>query len=104
MTPAQLQREMIDASRKAYSLRRLLHALIHSKGVFKALALGETVWHAHLRRGWKKLIPALEAYSLAEPERIDEEAAEALMEAQMEAQMEAPTEASVLSYLVLKPA
>jgi hypothetical protein len=62
MTPAQLQQEMIDASRKAYSPRRLLHALIHSKGVFKVLAIGETVWHAHLRREWRRYLPVLKAY------------------------------------------
>jgi radical SAM superfamily enzyme YgiQ (UPF0313 family) len=70
MTPAQLQQEMIDASRKAYSLRRLGHALIHAKGIFKVLAIGETFWHASLRRQWRKRLPELLAYDATEGSRI----------------------------------
>jgi len=62
MSPAELQQEMIDASRKAYSLRRLLYSLIHTKGIFKILAIGETVWHVHLRHMWKKELPLLHEY------------------------------------------
>jgi radical SAM superfamily enzyme YgiQ (UPF0313 family) len=62
MTPAELQQEMIAASRKAYSLRRLLHSLIHARGIFKVLAIGETIWHAHLRREWRKQLPSLRTY------------------------------------------
>jgi len=62
MLPAELQQEMINASRKAYSVRRMLHALIHARGVFKILAVGETVWHAHLRHTWKKELPLLREY------------------------------------------
>lgn len=62
MTPAELQQEMIDASATAYSPRRLLHALLHAKGVFKILFIGETFWHAHLRRTWRKRLPELRAY------------------------------------------
>ncbi|MCL2750594.1 MAG: B12-binding domain-containing radical SAM protein, partial [Coriobacteriia bacterium] len=62
MSPVELQQEMIDASRKAYSARRLLHSLLHAKGVFKILAAGETVWHAHLRSTWKKQLPLLREY------------------------------------------
>ncbi|MDR1713341.1 MAG: radical SAM protein [Coriobacteriales bacterium] len=64
MTPAQLQQEMIAASRKAYSLRRLGHSLLHSRGIFKALAIGETIWHAHLRKTWRQQLPALQAYEI----------------------------------------
>ena len=59
MTPAQLQQEMINASRKAYSTRRLMYALLHAKGIFKVLAIGETFWHARLRREWRKRLPEL---------------------------------------------
>jgi len=61
MSPAQLQREMIDASATAYSARRLLHALLHRKGILKVLAIGETLWHASLRRAWRRRLPELEA-------------------------------------------
>jgi radical SAM superfamily enzyme YgiQ (UPF0313 family) len=66
MTPAQLQQEMIDASRKAYSLRRLLRSLIRAKGIFKVLAIGETIWHASLRHKWRKRLPELLAYEVGE--------------------------------------
>jgi hypothetical protein len=57
---------MIDASRKAYSLRRLLHSLIHAKSIFKVLAIGETFWHASLRHQWRKRLPELLAYDATE--------------------------------------
>jgi hypothetical protein len=53
---------MIDASRKAYSLRRLVHSLLHAKPLFKALAVGETFWHAYLRHGWRRRLVGLHAY------------------------------------------
>ncbi|MCL2632155.1 MAG: radical SAM protein [Coriobacteriia bacterium] len=59
MTPAELQQEMIAASRKAYSLRRLLRSLLEAKGIFKVLAFGETIWHAHLRCDWRQQLPSL---------------------------------------------
>jgi len=65
MTPAELQQELIDASRTAYSAGRLLHALIHAKGVLKALAIGETLWHAQQRHEWRRQLPALRAYDAA---------------------------------------
>jgi radical SAM superfamily enzyme YgiQ (UPF0313 family) len=63
MTPAELQKELIDASATAYSLRRLGHSLVHARGLFKILAIGETFWHASLRRQWRKRLPELEALS-----------------------------------------
>ncbi|MCL2826838.1 MAG: radical SAM protein [Eggerthellaceae bacterium] len=66
MTPAELQQEMINASHKTYSLRRLAHSLVHAKGIFKVLAIGETVWQAHLRREWRKQLVPLRAYDLQE--------------------------------------
>ncbi|MDR0499781.1 MAG: B12-binding domain-containing radical SAM protein [Coriobacteriales bacterium] len=54
MSPAELQQEIINASRKVYSFRRLILALFKAKGVYKALAIGETLWHANQRRQWRK--------------------------------------------------
>ena len=62
LSPAELQQEMINASRKAYSFGRMLHSLLHAKGVFKILAIGETVWHAHLRHEWRKDLTMLREY------------------------------------------
>ena len=74
ITPAQLQQEIIHASRKAYSPQRLLHALIHAKGIFKMLAVGETIWHAHMRKIWSDQLPELRNYDLPEAIIADEKA------------------------------
>ena len=68
MRPVQLQQEIINASHKAYSLRRLLYALVHAKGIFKVLAIGETIWHAHMRKVWRGQQSALRSYE--EPEKM----------------------------------
>jgi radical SAM superfamily enzyme YgiQ (UPF0313 family) len=54
MTPAELQQEIINTSRKVYSIRRMLRAVLCAKGVYKALAVGETLWHANQRRNWRR--------------------------------------------------
>jgi hypothetical protein len=66
MTPAQLQGELIAASAKVYSPRRLLHALLHSKGLFKALFIGEFFWHSPMRREWRKVARELRRYDTAQ--------------------------------------
>ncbi|MGL5675601.1 MAG: B12-binding domain-containing radical SAM protein [Cellulosilyticaceae bacterium] len=52
--PQELQLEIIRASRKIYSIRRLLHSLICDSFIFKVLFIGEFFWHQSMRKEWKK--------------------------------------------------
>ena len=63
MTPYELQLEHIDASRRIYSVKRLLHALIHEDIVHKWLFLGEFFWHWSVRQDLKKELPYLKKVS-----------------------------------------
>jgi radical SAM superfamily enzyme YgiQ (UPF0313 family) len=54
MTPYELQLEHIDASRRIYSFRRLVKALIFEDFVHKGLFLGEFLWHWSIRSDLKK--------------------------------------------------
>lgn len=54
MTPYELQMEHIDASRRIYSFRRLLHAIIFEDFVHKGLFIGEFLWHWSIRCDLKK--------------------------------------------------
>lgn len=63
MTPYELQLENIDASRRIYSVKRLLNALIYEDAVHKWLFLGEFFWHWSVRRDLKKELPYLKMVS-----------------------------------------
>lgn len=54
MTPAQLQQEIIDASARVYSFRRLLGALVKKRCIERLLFFGEFVWQASVRSDLKK--------------------------------------------------
>lgn len=54
ITPAQLQQEIIIASRKIYSLRRLMQALVRKRGIERLLFLGEFFWQVSVRSDLKK--------------------------------------------------
>ncbi|MCQ4023205.1 MULTISPECIES: radical SAM protein [unclassified Ruminococcus] len=54
MTPYELQLEHIDASKRIYSVKRLVKALIFEDAVHKALFLGEYLWHWSVRHDLKK--------------------------------------------------
>ena len=54
MSPYELQLEHIDASKRIYSFKRLIKALISEDMVHKVLFLGEFFWHASIRRDLKK--------------------------------------------------
>ncbi|MCI9151270.1 MAG: B12-binding domain-containing radical SAM protein [Lachnospiraceae bacterium] len=54
MTPAQLQQEIIIASRRIYSFRRLMQALVRKRGIERLLFLGEFFWQASVRSDLKK--------------------------------------------------
>ena len=59
MTPAQLQREVIEASAGVYSFRRLLHALRTRPWTYKLLFLGECLWQASVRADLRAELPEL---------------------------------------------
>ena len=44
ISPAALQREVIEASRRFYSPRRLLRSLVHDRGIDRILFIGEFFW------------------------------------------------------------
>lgn len=73
LSPAQLQREIIDASRRIYSLPRLADALIHQRGIDRLLFLGEFFWQAWVRRqlkselAWLSSLPASESRMVSSP-------------------------------------
>ena len=54
MTPAELQQEIITASRKIYSPKRLLQAVLKKRGLERLLFVGEYCWQAYIRRELKK--------------------------------------------------
>lgn len=59
MTPSELQMEHIRASRKIYSVKRLIRALVCEDYVHKFLFLGEFLWHMSVRSDLKKQLPYL---------------------------------------------
>ena len=63
MTPYELQLEYIHASKKIYSFRRLIHALIFEDYVHKFLFAGEFLWHMSVRSDLKKQLPYLKKVS-----------------------------------------
>ena len=54
MTPYELQMEHIEASKKIYSVKRLLKALVFEDFVHKVLFIGEFFWHWSIRCDLKK--------------------------------------------------
>lgn len=63
MTPYELQLEHIRASRRIYTFRRLLHALLHEDKLHKLLFIGEYFWHMSIRADLKKELPYLKKIS-----------------------------------------
>lgn len=70
LSPAQLQREIIDASRRIYSLPRLADALIHQRGIDRLLFLGEFFWQAWVRRQLKSELPWLSSLPASESRMV----------------------------------
>ena len=64
MTPYELQMEHIYASKKIYSGKRLIHALIFEDWIHKILFLGEFFWHRSICLDLEKELPALKNYTL----------------------------------------
>jgi radical SAM superfamily enzyme YgiQ (UPF0313 family) len=67
MTPYELQLEHIDASRRIYSIKRLLHAILFEDFIHKVLFIGEFLWHISIRSDLKKELAALRAEQPREP-------------------------------------
>lgn len=63
MTPYELQLENIDASRRIYSVRRLLQSLLQDDLVHKVLFIGEFFWHMSVRSDMKKELEYLKRES-----------------------------------------
>ena len=49
IAPDDLQREIIRASKKIYSFRRLMHTLFFKRGLERILFIGEFFWHQSTR-------------------------------------------------------
>ncbi len=60
MSPAGLQREIITASAEIYSVKRLLGAVLHKRGLERLLFMGEFFWQKNVRQELKKELPYLE--------------------------------------------
>lgn len=63
MTPYELQMESIRASKKIYSVPRLLQALIREDPLHKLLFLGEFFWNISIRKDLRKELPYLKKVS-----------------------------------------
>ena len=57
--PHELQQEIIRASARIYSLKRLAHALVFYRWIHKVLFLGEFFWHKSIRKELRKELPFL---------------------------------------------
>lgn len=57
--PYELQQEIIIALKKIYSVKRLLKAILFSKGIFKILFIGEFFWQREVIRNYKKEVKSL---------------------------------------------
>ena len=59
ITPYDLQKEIILASRMIYSKKRLLGAILHKRGLERLLFIGEYFWQQSVRADLKKELPRL---------------------------------------------
>lgn len=65
ISPTDLQKEIIIASGKIYSFKRLLYAIFHRKGIDKLLFIGEYFWQKSVRADLKKEIKNLKSLDQA---------------------------------------
>lgn len=61
ISPYDLQKEIITASRMIYSKKRLFDALFHKRGTERLLFIGEYFWQKSVRSDLKKELPRLKA-------------------------------------------
>lgn len=64
LKPHELQQEIITASRKIYSVRRLLYAIFRYKWINKILFIGEFFWQKSARKDLKREMAYLEQVSI----------------------------------------
>lgn len=62
MTPYELQLEQIEASKRIYSVKRLIKAVIFEDWVHKVLFIGEFFWHMSTRSDLKKELKYLKQF------------------------------------------
>lgn len=63
ISPYDLQREIITASRKIYSFKRLLQAVLQKRGLERILFVGEYFWQKSVRSDLKRELPFLKRAS-----------------------------------------
>jgi len=63
ISPHDLQNEIIYASRKIYSFKRLIGAIFKYRGIRRILFIGEYFWQRDVRKSLAKELPALKAFS-----------------------------------------
>lgn len=63
ISPYDLQREIILASRKIYSFKRLLQSIFCKRGLDRILFVGEYFWQNSVRDDLKKELPFLKQVS-----------------------------------------
>ena len=76
MTPYELQLEQIDASRRIYSVRRLIGAWLKEGWMHKVLFTGEFFWHMSTRYDLKKELKNLPKENMIE--KVNKNAIEVL--------------------------
>lgn len=59
ISPYDLQLEVIHASRKIYSFKRLIQAILHKRGIERLLFVGEYFWQKGVREDLKAQLPYL---------------------------------------------
>lgn len=63
LSPADLQSEIIAASRQIYSVKRLLKAILFKRGIDRILFIGEYLWQREVRRDLRKDLGYLKQFS-----------------------------------------
>ena len=63
IAPYDLQQEIITASRRIYSFKRLLNAIFQKRGLERFLFVGEYFWQKSVRSDLRKELPALKKIS-----------------------------------------
>lgn len=59
ISPVDLQKEIIIASSKIYSLKRLINAVVHKRALGRLLFIGEYFWQKSVRADLKKELKRL---------------------------------------------
>ena len=73
ISPDDLQKEIMHASRKIYSVKRLISAVVTRRGIDRTLFIGEFIWQQNVRRRLASELPALKIYSASSRKASSEE-------------------------------